>query len=129
MRPTRDMSAAHESFLVSLLGGRKMANSGASWRNPADVRTSQDDYYRFAADGKSTYAKSLSLSLEMIHKIREQAHGLRPMIPIRFYKSERLDVAADWIAVDAYDFSAVLEAANKWEAHLAAHPECAQEEA
>ena len=48
----------------------------------------------------------------MLAKAREQAGGNRPMIGLRWYRNERLEVAADWVAVRAQDMAEVLQEAN-----------------
>lgn len=110
---TRKMSDKHEDWLADLLEGRKAKGSGNQWHNPADGRhNSRHQEFAFAWDGKSTLAKSASISLAMWEKIREQALPERPMVPVRFYRNERLDVALDLVVVDARDFAELLEAAN-----------------
>jgi hypothetical protein len=113
MALTKRMGNAHEVFLVGLFGGRQAPGSGNQWRNPMDGRTSRKHQrFAFAWDGKSTLRASLSIPLSMIAKARTQAGGERPMIGLRWYRSEALDVLQDWVAVDAYDFAEVLERAN-----------------
>lgn len=110
---TRKMSDAHEDHLVEVLGGRKTKGSGNQWRDPADGRHSvHEQEFAFGWDGKSTLAKSLSISLAMWEKIREQASPLRPMIPLRFYRTERLAVSLDLVVISLEDFTELLEAAN-----------------
>lgn len=112
---TRKMSDKHEDFLADILGGRKSKGSGNQWHNPADGRhNSHHQMFAFAWDGKSTLAKSASISLTMWEKIREQALPERPMVPLRFYRNESLSVALDLIVVDARDFAELLDAANAY---------------
>jgi hypothetical protein len=114
MSLNKKMGDAHEAFLCSLFEGRQARGSGNQWRNPMDGRTSRKHLrFAFAWDGKSTLGKSLSIPLTMIAKAREQAGGERPMIGLRWYKNEGLEVARDWVAVDAHDMAEVLEAANQ----------------
>lgn len=102
----RRMSDAHEIFLAALLKGRRAKASGAMWHDPIDGRQNRMyDEYAFAWDGKSTLGKSIGVSRAMWEKAREQAGGERPMLALRFYDDERLNVAHDLIVVDAYDFA------------------------
>lgn len=113
MSLNKDMGDAHEDAIADLLGGRQSRGSGNQWQNPIDGRQSRRHrLYAFAWDCKSTLAKSMSVSLAMWDKAREQAGGERPMIPIRFYADEKLRVTRDLIVVDANDFAEVLEAAE-----------------
>lgn len=114
---TRKMSDAHEAWVADLLGGKTSPGSGNQWRAPADGRqSSHGRSWAFAWDCKSTLAKSASVSLSMWEKIKEQASPQRPMVPLRFYDNEKLEVALDIVVLDARDFAEILEAAEKWEA-------------
>jgi hypothetical protein len=113
------MSNAHEDWLVALLGGRKTKGSGNQWHNPADGRmASKLVSYAFAWDGKSTLGKSIGVSREMWTKIVEQATPERPMLPLRFYDNERLEVGIDLVVLSAYDAAQLVEDANKYRAIL-----------
>lgn len=114
---TRKMSDAHESWLIDLFGGRRTKNSGATWHNQMDGRTSSRTVtYAFAWDGKSTLGKSVGVSREMWTKAVEQALPERPMLPLRFYDNERLDVGYDLVVMSAYDAAELIEDANKYRA-------------
>jgi hypothetical protein len=114
MSLNKRMGDAHEAFLEALFEGKASRGSGNQWRNPMDGRTSRHNMrFAFAWDGKSTLRQSLSIPLSMIAKAREQAGGERPMIGLRWYKNEALEVDKDWVAVNAHDMAEVLEAANK----------------
>ncbi len=111
---TRDMSDAHEIHLVQVLGGRRTRGSGNQPANPMDGRLNRyTDDLAFAWDGKSTLGKSLSIDLKMVEKAREQALGERPAIALRWYATERLEVAEDWMAVTLDDFAELLELARE----------------
>jgi hypothetical protein len=110
----RAMSNKHETDLVELIGGRRTKASGAVWTDQADGRHDpQQQAFAFAWDGKSTFSGSASISRKMWEKIREQAHGLRPAVPLRFYDNQRLDLGLDLVVLDLHDFAALLEAANR----------------
>lgn len=113
---TRKMSDRHEDDLVDLLGGVKTRNSGAVWSDQSDGhQTGLDQFWRFAWDGKSTLGKSVSVTRDMLEKLREQCRGLEPMLPLRWYANDRLtEVDEDWIAVEAETFAQILDDANQW---------------
>jgi hypothetical protein len=108
------MGDKHEEFLVDLFGGRQTRGSGNQWHNPMDGRTSRmTTRYAFAWDGKSTLAQSVSVSRKMWQKAVEQAGGERPMIGVRFYDNEGLDVGLDLVVMSAHDAAELIEAANQ----------------
>jgi hypothetical protein len=112
------MGDKHEAFLTDILGGRQSRGSGNQWHNPMDGRTSRmTTRYAFAWDGKSTLSKSVSVTREMWKKAVEQAGGERPMIGIRFYDTEALDVGLDLALVNLHDLVEVLERANSCDCH------------
>lgn len=113
---TRKMSDAHETYLAALLGGRMTKGSGNQWHNPMDGRHSgMHQYYAFAWDGKATFSKSASVSLSMWDKAREQAAPEMPLIPLRFYANERLEVTLDLVVLKAETFADILEDANRYQ--------------
>lgn len=114
MSLNKKMGDAHEAFLCDLFEGKQARGSGNQWRNPMDGRTSRKHLrFAFAWDGKSTLSKSVGVTLAMWGKAREQAGGERPMLALRFYKDQALNVLRDLVVVSAHDFAEVLEAANK----------------
>lgn len=114
MSLNKKMGDKHEDFLADLFGGRQTRGSGNQWHNPMDGRTSRmTSRFAFAWDGKSTLAKSVSVSLEMWAKAVEQAGGERPMLGLRFYDTEGLDVGLDLALVNAHDLAELIEAANQ----------------
>ena len=115
MTTTRDMSDAHEAFLAEIFDGSVNPGSGSHWRNPIDGRQDRMAVeYSFAWDGKSTYGKSIGVDLAMWNKARMQAGGDRPMLALRWYENEKLDVKRDLVVVSAHDFAEILVAANNW---------------
>ena len=115
--PTRKLSDAHEDWLVSLFGGRKTKGSGNQWHNQMDGRvSSREAAYAFAWDGKSTLGKSVSVTREMWTKAVEQASPERPMLPLRWYSNERLEVGLDLVVMHAFDAAEIIEDANKYRA-------------
>lgn len=111
---TRDMSDAHENYLVGLLGGRRTKGSGNQANNPMDGRHSRyEESLAFAWDGKSTLGDSIGVTRKMWAKAVEQAHGERPMLALRWYLNERRTQTIDLIAVSADDFAELLELARE----------------
>jgi len=109
MSLTRKMSEKHERFLASFLGGRKTRGSGNQFANQMDGR--HDRYaqeFAFTWDGKATLGKSIGVSRQMWGKAEEQAHGERPMLGLRFYDNERLDVGLDLVVLSVADFDELL---------------------
>lgn len=99
------MSEAHESFIATILKGVRSRGSGNKPANPSDGR--QDHHIEsiaFSWDCKATLKESISVSLKMWEKIKEQSHGERPCIPIRFYQNDRLTEWQDLIILNLDDF-------------------------
>lgn len=112
---TRKMSDAHETWLSAILNGRMTKGSGNQWHNPMDGRHSgMHQHYAFAWDGKATFAKSASITLTMWEKAREQAAPEMPLIPLRFYANERLEVTLDLVALKTEVFADILADANAY---------------
>lgn len=115
---TRKMSRAHEEHVAEVLGARLTRNSGAVWSDQSDFhQIDRDARFRVAGDGKATLSKSISITREMWKKTKEQARGLEPIMPLRFYVDDRLTkVEADLVVVDLDFFAEILQAANDhWE--------------
>lgn len=111
--PSQQMGEKHEIYLAQINAGTKTTSSGNQWDDQGDGRNHHDDPFAFCWDGKSTKSKSLTVTLAMIEKIREQAQGERPQIGLRWYSSDVLDVAEDWVAVPGADWEEVLSAARR----------------
>lgn len=108
------MGDGHERHIADLLGGYVSRGSGNQWRDQMDGRLNRlTRKFAFAWDGKSTLAKSISVTREMWEKARDQAGGERPMLGLRFYDNERLDVGEDLVVLKLDDFAELLEEANK----------------
>lgn len=114
---THDMGDRHEKFLAEINGGTQHPGSGNQWTRQGDGSSHPDAPFAFTWDGKSTLGQSVAISLAMIRKIREQAQNMRPQIGIRFYGSGDLSmILADWIAIQAVDFSELLDEARRADA-------------
>ncbi len=107
------MGLDHELHVVSLLGGRKTKASGSQWNDQMDGRHNRMALrFAWAWDCKATLSKSLSVSRTMWAKAVQQAGAERPLLPLRFYGNERLDVVLDLVVLSLDDFTELLEAAN-----------------
>ena len=108
------LSRQHEDAVVAAIGGHQSKSSGNQWNDAADGRHDRYDEFAFAWDCKCVLptTKSLSISREDLAKITEQARGRRPMLPLRFYASERGAVEHDWVAIKFEDFKELLERAT-----------------
>lgn len=112
---TREMSDAHEARLAQAFAGSVQPGSGNQWHHQGDIRNAHDMPFAFCADGKSTIGKSISVTLEMIAKIIEQAAGERPAFGLRFYGSGDVnDVTHDLVLLWLSDFEEMLPAARSW---------------
>lgn len=115
--PTAEMGERHEQYLAEIFGGTETRASGSKWFDQGDVRNAHDDPFAFCVDGKSTLGKSISVTRDMIAKIREQAQGESPAFGLRFYGNANLDqVDEDWVAVTGDDWTSVLADARAWRA-------------
>jgi hypothetical protein len=109
------MAELHEQFLAALTGGRKSRASGATWQDPGDGRDNRlTTAFAFAWDGKSTTTGTISVTRDMLAKLRGDAGGERPMLGLRWYGTEDLEqVAEEWVAVTAADFGELLAEARQ----------------
>lgn len=109
MSLAKKMGDAHEEYIAALLDGSMSRGSGNQWHNPMDGRHNRMEHeFAFAWDCKSTLHQSIGVSRKMWAKAREQAGGERPMLPLRFYDNERLDVGLDLIVVHSNDMAEML---------------------
>lgn len=117
MSLNRKMSDLHEEDLAEWFSARRTPGSGNGPANPMDARQHRSDHVvAFAIDGKSTRSKSVGVSLDMIAKAREQAHGERPMIALRYYFDDRLRSYDDWACIQMDDLLELMERSERLEA-------------
>lgn len=110
---TSEMGRRHVERAAGALGCVPSAGSGNRWQNPADGRSGHDDPYPLALEGKSTRGKSLTVTLDMIAKLREQSLGENPVLPLCWYGTDDLtEVLEDWAAVPLDFLSEVLTSAR-----------------
>jgi hypothetical protein len=85
----------HEHEAASLVGGVRHGGSGSSSYRKSDA--SSDDYQ---VECKQTAKKSISLKLEWLQKITQEAlsRGREPMLHLRFIELNG-DCPSDWVCV------------------------------
>lgn len=111
---TRKLSDRHEEDLAAILGGQMTKGSGNQFNDPMDGKHEYGSQrYTFAWDGKSSLGRSVSVSREMWAKAVDQARSFLPMVALRLYRSERLQVDMDLVAVEVNTFAEILETANR----------------
>lgn len=109
------MGDIHEERLAEALGMRRTRGSGNQWRDQMDAKHDHTACaFAFAVDGKSTLAKSISVTRAMWEKAGDQASGERPMLALRFYNNASLEVHADLAVCDLLDFAEMREDAERW---------------
>ena len=113
--PTQQMGDLHEAALAEAFGGRKTKASGSQWHDQGDVRNNHDIPFAFCLDGKSTLGKSITVTLDMIAKVRDQAQGERPGFGLRWYGTEDLKtILEDFVLLQLADVEELLPAARAW---------------
>ena len=115
MSEIHKLSKRHEEDWADWLGCERNRGSGNQWNRQADGRLSSvGRRFGWAFDCKAAMAltKSIGVTRAMLAKIVEQAHGERPLLPLRFYASDHGAIAEDWVLVRAIDFLELLEVAN-----------------
>lgn len=115
-RPTtRALSDKHETFLADLFDGHRSRGSGNQWNAPMDGRNDGVTSHALAWEGKSTQGQSIGVSRQVWDKAVAQAHGLTPVLALRFYGAGHdLPVGTDLVVLDAHDFSALLQDARAY---------------
>lgn len=109
MSLNKRMGDKHERDLAAMLSGYASRGSGNQWHNSMDGRTAYTVWPALAWDCKSTMGKSIGVSREMWRKAKEQAGGHLPLVPLRFYDNERLDVGLDLAVIDLNDLAMFIE--------------------
>jgi hypothetical protein len=111
---TRDMSDKHEAHIAAVLSGRVTPGSGSQWNDQMDGKQPEGEQYVFAWDGKATLGLSVGVTRAMWAKARQQAQGLIPLLPIRFYANSRLtEVDADLVVLDLEVLASLQHDANE----------------
>jgi hypothetical protein len=104
------MSELHERDVAQALGGRLTKGSGCTAQDATDVVSRGDDEFPWAADCKSTLAKSISTPVATWDKLVDQADGRMALLPLRCYGDARLTYSAmDLVAADLDDFAELME--------------------
>lgn len=73
-KPTRFYSNKQEKHIANTVGGKKVANSGATPFNKGDVTT---ENWLFEAKTKTTESNSFSIKREWLEKNKEEAFAMR----------------------------------------------------
>jgi hypothetical protein len=108
-RTTRHMSGRHEADVAEALGGRLTRGSGCTAQDPTDVVSLATDEFDWAADCKSTLAKSLSVTVATWNKLEKQADGRIALLPLRCYADDRLTYPAmDLVALSLEELADLL---------------------
>ncbi len=110
------MSDAHEADIAEWTGGRRQKASGSQWQNQGDTKNGEFLVpFPITSDGKSTLARSVSVTRSMWQKIVEQTFNQIPAIFLRFYKDDTLRQAdLDLVVLEAQTFAEILHYARKW---------------
>lgn len=112
---TRKLSDQHEQFLAELLDGRRTRGSGNQFNDQMDGRNDTTQPHALAWDGKATQGKSVGVTRAMWEKAVEQAHGLIPVLALRWYhEGYTLKPELDLVTVEANDFAAILADAREY---------------
>jgi hypothetical protein len=111
MPDNHDMADLHEKDIADALGGTRTRASGAVWFDKGDGRAGDhlDTEFAWAWDCKATAGKSIAVSRAMLAKLVTEAHGERPLLPLRFYNDDRGGHDPDWVVVLLDDFLELLE--------------------
>lgn len=110
---SRRMSDKHEADFAERFGGRVSPGSGNQWHRPMDVRQSRYEVeHPIAMEGKSTLSASNTVTLQMWAKAVEQAGHEEPVLALRWYKGDRLDVALDLAVITWDHLEELLDAAR-----------------
>lgn len=104
MAVSQRLAAQHEQWLAHTLGGRQTRGSGSQWRDQGDGKHTVGERFRFFWDGKCTRAQSLSVTVGMWRKVASQAGWNRPLLPLRWYRSDSGEVELDLVAMAPADF-------------------------
>lgn len=120
------MADAHEADIAEWTQGALQKGSGNQWQNQGDTKNGEFLVpFPITSDGKSTLARSVSVTRAMWSKIVSQTFNQIPAIFLRFYKDDTLRQAdLDLVVMEAQTFAEILRAARKWEElkELAEHP-------
>jgi hypothetical protein len=103
------MAENHEKHLSEVYEGRRTRGSGNQFNAKADVRQSRyTEDFAVAVDGKATLGASTSVSRATWDKLVDDAGGEKPVLALRFFDTDRLDVALDLAVVSEDDLLELL---------------------
>lgn len=109
------LSQRHEDDIAGWFGeGTRHPGSGNQFTKPLDGRSGFAGEWDFAWDCKAAMpgTQSITITRAMLDKLLEQCHGRRPLLPLRFYDTERGDYRDhhDLVVVRASDAISMVEA-------------------
>ncbi len=114
MSLAKKMGDKHDAHIAEVYGLRQTRGSGNQYRDQTDARGHRmAEAVAFAMDGKSTRARSISIKLDDLEKVTEQAYGERPGLPIRFYGNDRLTEFVDWVVLREDDLLELLDRSRR----------------
>jgi hypothetical protein len=119
-RVIKKLADLHEEDVHRSLGGHRAKSSGNQWNDQGDGHTSRyGSRFGWCWDCKCAMpqTKSISITRDMVEKISAQAHGERPILPLRFYSTERGKVEHDLVVLRMDDFVELLEVATGEDCH------------
>jgi hypothetical protein len=110
------LSRKHEEDWAEYLGTERNRGSGNVWNRQLDGRQlgRLSRVFAFAFDCKAAMpgTQSIPVTRKMLEKLLEQTHSERPLLPLRFYDTERGGYFQDWVVVRTVDFLELLEKAE-----------------
>lgn len=125
------MADAHEADIAEWTKGTLQKGSGNQWQSQGDTKNGEFLVpFPITSDGKSTLARSISVTRSMWSKIVDQTFNQIPAIFLRFYKDDTLRQAdLDLVVLEAQTFSEILEDARTYrqimdQKHLVDQPGC-----
>jgi hypothetical protein len=107
------MAVRHERDIAELFapfGGHVSKASGATDSAKNDGRTDHFGRWAFSWDCKATQGQSIAVSRALLNKLRKDATGDSPVLPLRFYANDQLDISWDLVAFQLEDVRAMFEA-------------------
>lgn len=94
-----------EEKAAELVGGKRHAGSGSQKFRKSDASSSE-----YQVECKQTEKESLSLKLEWLEKIAQEAEGRgrEPLLHVRFLSAEE-HVGRDWVMMRASEFERLMQ--------------------
>ena len=115
MSLAKKLADKHEDDLHEWFGGHQSKSSGNQWADQGDGRLGRyQNRFGWCWDAKCALpqTKSISVTRDMVDKITHQSHGDRPLLPLRFYATDRGAIAHDLVVIRIADLIEVIEVAE-----------------